>query len=125
MVAPGNHSLVDLLQILWLIHYYFSTELPDRSPELNEGRLQKLCKMFTHKEELRILARKGLNIDDYVVEYHFTRNGDDLKGIAYSLLKDWMATQENRRVAYARLTEALRNVNMAFYVKEVLDDDEQ
>ena len=102
--------------------YYFSTELPDRSPELKEGRLQTLCKMFTHKEELRILARKGLNIDDYVVDYHLTHKGDDLKGIAYSLLKDWMTTQENRRVAYARLTEALRNVNMALYVKEVLDE---
>ena len=79
----------------------FFNRATGRSPELKEGRLQKLCKMFTHREELRVLVRKGLNIDDYVVEYHFTRNSDDLKGIAYSLLKDWMATQENRTVAYA------------------------
>ena len=68
-----------------------------------------------------MLATKGLHIEDYVLDYHLVRNKQNVQGATYSLLRDWQTTQPDPKVSYTKLVQALRDVNMTFYVTDVLD----
>ena len=103
-------------------NFIFILDFLDKSPELGERRIQGLSRRISQKEELRVLAMKGLHMDDYVLDYHLVKNKQNVRGAAYSLLKDWLSMHSNRQVAYARLAEALKGVNMAFYVSDVLEN---
>lgn len=83
--------------------------------------IQRLSQKISQKEELRVLATKGLHIEDYILDYHLVRNMQDVHGATYCLLRDWHTTQPDPKVSYTKLAQALRDVNMTLYVTEVLD----
>ena len=66
-----------------------------------------LPKEIIAPSDVRDLAIKGLGMDGNKVEIHIKSNLSDITSAAYSLLREWRATQQDSRTAYAKLIEAL------------------
>ena len=80
-----------------------------------------LSKRINSKQELRVLATKGLEMEDYELEA--VSQNKDLLTASNKLLKSWNKEIPDRKIAYSKLCKALKSVNMAFYVENVLEKD--
>ena len=91
-------------------------------PELIDALVLKLSKRINSKSELRDLATLGLGVPDPTIGKNLT-NKDDITMAAYNVIMDWRKGQDNYKIAYVNLCEALRDedVGMASYIKSVLE----
>ena len=83
-------------------------------------KLLKVSKLFTREEDLYTFATIGLEMDDHEIERHVTNKRDCITLAAHGVLKDWRKSQPTADVAYDKLCEALRCVNMSYYIGQAL-----
>ena len=66
-----------------------------------------LSKLLVTPSDLREVAIKGLNMEGNKVEIHIKSNQNEITSVGYNLLREWRDTQQDSRMAYAKLIEAL------------------
>ena len=82
----------------------------------------KLSEKITCKFDLRKFATYGLDMEDPTVNKNF-QNEKDINEAAYQVLREWRTSQDNDKVAYKNLCEALKDkdVNMKAHIQNVLE----
>ena len=82
----------------------------------------KLSKRINSESELRDLATLGIGVPDPTIGKNLT-NKNDINMAAYNVIMDWRKGQDNYKIAYVNLCEALRDedAGMASYIKSVLE----
>ena len=90
------------------------------SGELGDVTLWHFSETLSTKEDLHKLAISGLDLKDYALQKHLANNSNDIRAAAYSLLKEWRATQDDKRVAFTNLCAALDRSGMPFLKKRTL-----
>ena len=82
----------------------------------------KLSQKITCTNDLRSLATFGLEIEDPTVNKNL-HNEKDINEAAYQVLREWRTSQDNDKVVYKNLCEALRDkdVNMKAHIQNVLE----
>ena len=88
--------------------------------ELSDVRLLNLSTLITDKVQWRILAIKGLRIEDHLFSQHFVKNPLDINTAAYDLLQKWRTTQPDVTVAYTKMCDALTNTNKEYLINKAL-----
>ena len=91
-------------------------------PELNDALAWSLAKQITSESALRDLATLGLGVRDPTIDKNLT-NKEDIIAAAHNVIIEWRKGQDNEKIAYIKMCEALRkkNVGMAYYIKSVLE----
>ena len=89
--------------------------------ELTDAMLLNLSRRISAPGQLRILATKGLNVKEYVLEKHL-HNEKDINEATVKVLKEWKVAQENSTVAYSRLCDILRKVKMSSFICGALEN---
>ena len=81
-----------------------------------------LAKQISTPADLRTLGILGLGVSDPTIGKNL-QNTDDINEAAYQVLRTWRLNQDNWKVAYTNLCDALRkpNVGMVSFIEEVLE----
>ena len=90
--------------------------------ELTAAMLLKLSKKINQKIDILTLATIGLDMDTNVVKGLLKDNQDEIHMAVHAVLENWMRSQPDRKTAYGKLCDALRNkdVNMESLIDETL-----
>ena len=82
----------------------------------------KLSKKLSSEDDLSTLAVIGLGMEEHVVAGHLKIKSTDIHSAAKCVLKDWRNSQENPKVAYTNMCNALRHkdVKMAGHIHSAL-----
>ena len=90
------------------------------SRELTDQHLRELSMRFTDESTLVELGISlGLTYPE--IKICLVVNSDDTRGAAYKMFKKWLKRQDNRRVAYNVLAEALIKAELHFNIHDILD----
>ena len=91
-------------------------------PELIDALVLKLSRRINSESDLRDLATLGLGVRDPTIGKNL-HNKKDINEAAYQVIMHWRTGQDNDKIAYVKLCEALRDedVGMASYIKSVLE----
>ena len=87
--------------------------------ELSDANLWNLSEKLTQKENLRKLAILGLRIEASTMQKHLANNPNDISAAAFSLLTEWRNTQDNKRIAFTNLCDALERSEMRVFTNEL------
>ena len=98
------------------LNFYFYSD--ERG--LTNSRILELSKAITKKEQLRVLALRGLGLEYHRVEAHFCNYPTDVVSAAYLMLREWRDTRFDRREAFKELCEALEKTNMRLLIGYIL-----
>ena len=82
--------------------------------------LLKLSEKIIEEHDLQKVGVIGLGLEDSVVDRHLRNNRNDITMAVLGVVKTWRRTQPDSTVAYTKLCEALREVEMKFLIEEVL-----
>ena len=90
--------------------------------ELDAKMLLKLSKKLNKMMDILTLGTIGLGMKEEVIEGQLKDNESEINMAALGMLKMWMRSQPDGKIAYRKLCEALRNpdVNMEFLIKDTL-----
>ena len=80
--------------------------------------MNKLANDITGETELRTFGIQGLRMERQVVDRHIT-NSRDITSAAHNVLFEWLGRQENRKIAYKMLCDALKTVGMPFKIQSL------
>ena len=86
------------------------------SGEITDIMMNRLANDITGETELRKLGIQGLRMEGNVIDSHIT-NSRDINSAADRVLFKWLDRQENRKVAYEMLCDALKTVDMQFKIQ--------
>ena len=81
--------------------------------------LLELSARINSERDLRTLAT-ALKVKGHIIDRHL-HNEKDINEAAFKVLQEWRNRLENPHIAYRILCEALRSVDMAKYISEVLE----
>ena len=100
----------------------FVTNYLTDEPKLTGEMMWKLSKQINSDGDLRTLAMEGLGLEDPTVNKNL-QNKRDINEAAYQVLREWRTSQENDRIAYQNLCEALKDedVKMKAHIQNVLE----
>ena len=87
---------------------------------LTDEQLLNLSTHITNISDLRKIAVAGLRMKEYVVDSKISNHTNDMESAAYSVLKTWRNSQENRAEAYKKLRAALTKVKMPYLFDQVI-----
>ena len=88
--------------------------------EVTPQRLYELSLRITKWTDLRILATNGLKVSEYKIDSICTDKRDSVNEAALEVLKTWLKKQKNRTEAYDNLCNALKKVEMDYYITDAL-----
>ena len=90
--------------------------------ELDAKMLLKLSKKLIKKIDILTLGTIGLDMKEEDIEGQLKDNESEINMAALGMLKMWMRSQPDGKIAFRKLCEALRNpdVNMEFLIKDTL-----
>ena len=90
--------------------------------ELDSKMLLKLSKKLNRKIDILTLGTVGLDMKEEVIEGQLKDNESEIHMAALGMLKTWMRSQPDGKIAYRKLCEALKHpdVDMAFLIKDAL-----
>ena len=78
--------------------------------------LYRLAQQITCREELRVLALRGLGVPYHRLEASLCNHPGDIEGAAHQALKEWFRAQTGEKQAYHKLCSALKQANMDFLI---------
>ena len=81
--------------------------------------LVKLSNTITRESELRKLGVMGFHLETEEIDTHIMNNSD-IASAAYHVLSEWRNQQEDHKVAYNILCDALRKVNMELMIQDFI-----
>ena len=90
--------------------------LVERDRDLTGSMLLTLTQMIDGRTTLQMIAIKGLQMDENIVRREINNHPLDITTAAYNTLSHWRKKYGDSKVAYATLCNALRSVNMDFYI---------
>ena len=99
--------------------YFFTAE--KEAFELTEKSLLLLSRRLTKEAEIHSLAVDGLEMKNHVIDKFLSDNKGDITTAAYKLLNEWFKNQSDRKTAYVNICRALKDAEMEFYIKDVLE----
>ena len=99
-----------------LVHVHFS----DEGMELTGPMLWSLAQLIDGQETLQTIAIIGLGVKSHIVHREINNNPTDITTAAHKVLLHWRKRYEDSEEAYTALCDALRSVNMAFYINQAL-----
>ena len=83
--------------------------------------LWTLAKVFTNRSDLRtVMLKLPKPLDESKIATSLTNNNNDINSAAYDLLRQWRASQDNERIAYTNICEALKDAEQNFLISKVL-----
>ena len=59
---------------------------------------------------------------NYIIERHIKNHGPNITEAAHRVLLDWRKNQSNDIEAYNNLSQALKKVNMIYYIESALQE---
>ena len=88
--------------------------------ELDSKMILQLSKKLTKKIDILTLGTIGLDMKEEVIEGQLKDNESEINMAALAMLKTWMRSQPDGKIAYRKLCEALKHpdVDMAFLIKD-------
>ena len=84
--------------------------------------LLRLSKKLNKEMDIQTLGTIGLDMKEETIEGHLKDYKSEINMAALGMLRTWMRSQPDGKIAYRKLCEALKHpdVDMAFLIKEVL-----
>ena len=105
----------------WLLHnFYHSLLHSDENTELTDLMLSHLSRKITSRSDLRLIGLT-LGVDSKTIDRHILNELFEINEAAYKVLSNWCESCENRKDAHGKIKTALRKVNMAMYIDEILE----
>ena len=95
----------------------------EEKPELTDFMILRLAQQITFEEEFRVLATKGLRVPYHRLQASLY-NHCFIQMAAHETLREWSISFENRKMAYLKLCEALRETNMSHHIRALENDDD-
>ena len=78
--------------------------------------LWRLARRIPDTTTLYTIALDGLHIEYYMVQTELNNHRGDISSAALAVLQCWKKNHEDLKAAYVELCNALRSVNMGFYI---------